>query len=382
MRPLRLRVKGMRSFRAEVEIDFSDLGLVAIVGDTGAGKSSILEAITYALYNATTWDQRGVKQLISDGATTMSVQLDFVCDGQPYRITRSTSRGQYPPPGHSLVYLSDPTIRPLDGEGAIRQEVLRLVGLDWAGFTSAVILPQGRFQTLLQAPPAARTEILKGIFRLHELGIVREHAQTLAGEYRGALDELQAERAQLLPDPQSAAREAAGRKRDEEKLATKLRELRKQVKEQDKAAKEQAEAATRLRRAAKLVEQANTHPAVTLQALQPILQKLDEYATSLDRDERELQRSDDRTRLAIESAEAAEEGEGTLAGAQTVLTRLKTERPKLAAEKARLQEEHQMLELEEKRLAGDEESLQSLRAAAAQKKRALSVVELNALATI
>src|SRR6516225_3304832 len=124
MRPLRLRIKGLRSFRAEREIEFSDLGLVAIVGDTGAGKSSILEAITYALYNATTWDQRGVKQLISDGATTMSVQLEFACDGQLYRITRSTSRGQYPPPGHSLECLSDPTIRPLDGEEAIRREVL------------------------------------------------------------------------------------------------------------------------------------------------------------------------------------------------------------------------------------------------------------------
>lgn len=54
MRPRRLRVKGLRSFRAEREIDFTDLGLVALVGDTGAGKSSILEAITYALYNATT----------------------------------------------------------------------------------------------------------------------------------------------------------------------------------------------------------------------------------------------------------------------------------------------------------------------------------------
>ena len=58
MRPLRLRVRGLRSYRADQEIDFSNVALMAIVGDTGAGKSSILEAITYALYNATTWDQR------------------------------------------------------------------------------------------------------------------------------------------------------------------------------------------------------------------------------------------------------------------------------------------------------------------------------------
>ena len=163
MRPRLLRVKGLRSFRAEREIDFADLGLVALVGDTGAGKSSILEAITYALYNATTWDQRGVKQLISDGATTMSVELDFAVDGHVYRIARSTSRGAYPPPSHQLECLNDRTVPPLDSEDAINAEVARLVGLDWGGFTSAVILPQGRFQTLLQATAADRTEILKGI---------------------------------------------------------------------------------------------------------------------------------------------------------------------------------------------------------------------------
>ena len=143
MRPLRLRVKGLRSFRAEREVDLADLGLVAIVGDTGAGKSSLLEAITYSLYNATTWDQRGVKQLISDGATTMSVELEFAVDGRVYRIARSTSRGAYPPPAHELECLTDPTVPALDAEDAINAEVVRLVGLDWGGFTSPVHLPKG-----------------------------------------------------------------------------------------------------------------------------------------------------------------------------------------------------------------------------------------------
>ncbi|ACC42013.1 chromosome partition ATPase protein [Mycobacterium marinum M] len=380
MRPLRLRIKGLRSFRSEVEINFSELALVAIVGDTGAGKSSILEAITYALYNATTWEQRGVKQLISDGATTMTVQLDFACDGQRYRITRSTSRGQYPPPGHLLEYLSDPTIRPLDGEEAIKREIFRLVGLDWKGFTSAVILPQGSFQTLLQAPPADRTEILKGIFRLHELGLVREQAQTLAGEYRGSLEKLQADRVQLLPDPKAAANEAAGRKRKAEKFANKLREFRTQVTEQQKAANMQTEAAARLRDTATLVEQANTHPAAALQALRPVLEELDKRAVGLDRDERKLQRSDERASAAIERAEAAGESEATLARAQTVLSRLLSDLPELAAEKTRLEEERQALELEAKQLVSDEESLQLLRAAALEKERALKTIEKEVLA--
>lgn len=381
MRPLRLQIKGLRSFRSEVEIDFRDLGLVAIVGDTGAGKSSILEAITYALYNATTWDKRGVKQLISDNTTTMSVQLDFAADGQAYRITRSTSRGPYPPPGHSLECLSDPTIRPRDGEDAVKEEVVRLVGLDWDGFTSAVILPQGRFQTLLQASPADRTDILKGIFRLHELGAIRDQAQSLAGEYRATLDDLQAERAQLLPDPQAAAREAAERKRNANKEATTLRRLKGQVTEQEKTANHKADLATRLRSAATLLDDANTHPARALHALHPVLADLDRREAKLARDEAGLQRSEASTRAALERADTAGEGESALVRAQTVLTRVITEIPELVKEKKRIEHERQTLELDRKQLAASDASLDSLRATAAAKGDTLESTEQKALAT-
>src|SRR5260370_15574405 len=55
MRPLALRMSGLRSYRSEVTIDFGDPGLIAIVGDTGAGKSSILEALFFVLYGGCTW---------------------------------------------------------------------------------------------------------------------------------------------------------------------------------------------------------------------------------------------------------------------------------------------------------------------------------------
>ena len=69
MRPLTLRMSGLRSYRSEVTIDFGDPGLIAIVGDTGAGKSSILEALFFALYGGCTWDHRATAPLISDGAS-------------------------------------------------------------------------------------------------------------------------------------------------------------------------------------------------------------------------------------------------------------------------------------------------------------------------
>ncbi len=65
MRPLRLEMKGLRSYRERVELDLSGGDLFAIVGDTGSGKSSILEAMVFALYNGTTWGGRETTSLIS-----------------------------------------------------------------------------------------------------------------------------------------------------------------------------------------------------------------------------------------------------------------------------------------------------------------------------
>ena len=379
MRPLRLRVKGLRSFRAEREIDFADLGLVAVLGDTGAGKSSILEAITYALYNATTWDQRGVKQLISDGATTMSVELEFAVDGHVYRIARSTSRGAYPPPSHLLECLTDPTVPPLDAEDAINAEVVRLVGLDWGGFTSAVILPQGRFQTLLQASPADRTEILKGIFRLGELAEAREQARELAFGYREPLDDLQAERARLLPDPAAAAREARRRKQEAEQEERRLRAARAELARQEKAAAREEREAKRLETARERLAQANVRPARDLRGLEPVLRELEARAAELDASEQDVQEQEARLAAALDRAERAGEDEGELARAKAVLERIVAEAPALAAERSELGAARREVAREKSALARDERSLPGLRreAAAAEKVRD-AVQELDA----
>ena len=95
MKPRRLVIEGLRSHRERTEIDFSDVSLFAIVGDTGSGKSSILEAIVYALYAAATWTKQP-GELISDGKRTMTVELTFEVDGRVWIVRRSMSRGGYP----------------------------------------------------------------------------------------------------------------------------------------------------------------------------------------------------------------------------------------------------------------------------------------------
>lgn len=146
MKPQMLTLAGFRSFRAQQTIDFSQLGLFAIVGDTGAGKSSILEAIVYALYNKTTWSERDVKQLIALDTDTMRVDFEFTVREGTFRITRAAWRGPRPPI-HALRSIVDSGYR-FDGEAAVGEEVRRLTGMDYGTFIKTVVMPQGRFADL------------------------------------------------------------------------------------------------------------------------------------------------------------------------------------------------------------------------------------------
>ncbi len=206
MRPLVLRVKGLRSYREEAVFDFSERDLVAIIGDTGAGKSSILEAITYALYGGATWSRGVVKDLIGSNETAMSVVFTFRADNETWSITR-TARSNTGPPAHLLVSLDDDTKR-FDGASAVNKRVEELVGLDYDGFLRAVILPQGKFQELLQSTPSDRNRVLKGIFRVDELEYVRELARGARDRMTAAINEAKVQRASLLPDPWRVADEA------------------------------------------------------------------------------------------------------------------------------------------------------------------------------
>ncbi len=211
MRPLTLRLRGLRSYLVERTVDFSELGLVAIIGPTGAGKSSLLEAMTYALYGGCTWDQRGGKALIADTAKTMTVQLTFEAAGKSWEVTRTTSQSTYPPPSFGLVCLTDPDEPKIDGEDAVNRRVAELVGLDFHSFCSCVLLPQGRFEALLKARPARRAEILEHIFGVDELTDLREQVGIVLATVRERRDAIVEQRAKFLYDPRGEMAQARTR---------------------------------------------------------------------------------------------------------------------------------------------------------------------------
>ena len=212
MRPLTLRMTGLRSYRVERTVDFTGLSLVAIIGPTGAGKSSLLEALTYALYGASTWDRRAVKELISDAAASMRVSLEFEADSHRWQVTRMISRKTGA--SHELICLSNPEIAKVDGDRAVNARIEELVGLDYDGFCACVLLPQGKFEQLLKATKKDRAAVLKGILRLDELDLMRDRASELTRRLTPRCEEIQEARAQFLPDPAGTRDHAAARQQE------------------------------------------------------------------------------------------------------------------------------------------------------------------------
>ena len=89
MRPRELTLRGFRSYRDEVTFDFRGRHLVGIVGPIGAGKSSILDGVAFALFGKTPRVQRDTKSLIHQLSDSAHVQLTFDVDGQMWQVTRA-----------------------------------------------------------------------------------------------------------------------------------------------------------------------------------------------------------------------------------------------------------------------------------------------------
>jgi exonuclease SbcC len=208
VRPLELTLAGFRSYRAERIVSFRDMDLVAIIGDTGAGKSSLLEAMTWALYGASTWSQKCNAELLAHNARRMSVALEFESGGERYRVTRTYARSG----GGSaeLACLSDPAgFARVDGVRQVDPAIVALIGLEYDVFCSCVLLPQGKFERLLKARKADRTDTLKSILRLEQLQETRELADRQATLLIDRERELLLARGRFRPDPAGDAAAAS-----------------------------------------------------------------------------------------------------------------------------------------------------------------------------
>ncbi len=197
MRPRRLVVRGFTCFRDEVEIDFTPLDLFAITGPTGAGKTSILDAITLALYGRV-YRVEGVRAIISLGAKEMRVHFEFSVGPVVYRVTRVGFAGTRASQVGLDRALGNGEWEPLaKGAREAEDKIVALLGLDFEGFTKAVLLPQNAFFRFLQGEPSERRSILEALLGVEIYERIQKRANQVAETRRQEADLL---RQQLARD--------------------------------------------------------------------------------------------------------------------------------------------------------------------------------------
>ncbi|SEF49456.1 AAA family ATPase [Paenibacillus sp. UNC499MF] len=181
MRPIRLQISGLQSYRETQEIDFTqlcDAGVFGIFGPTGSGKSSILDALTLALYGKVERASGGTQGIMNHAENTLAVSFTFELSHPAgavrYRVDRQFKRGSDVSVTNTVsrfVELSgeEPVVL-ADKSTDVTSRVHQVLGLSMQDFTRAVVLPQGKFAEFLSLTGKDRRQMLQRLFHLEAYG--------------------------------------------------------------------------------------------------------------------------------------------------------------------------------------------------------------------
>lgn len=195
MIPLQITLKNFLSYH-QTTLDFRGLHTACICGANGAGKSSLLEAITWVIWGKT----RTVTEddVIHHGANNVRVDFEFSCNNQVYRIIRSRPRGR----SGSLEFqvATESGFRSLTAKGikATQTEIISCLKLDYDTFTNSAYLRQGRADEFMIRKPGDRKQILADLLKLDRYEELATKAKDLAKEYKGRIEQLEQNLTPLL----------------------------------------------------------------------------------------------------------------------------------------------------------------------------------------
>ncbi|HSM02264.1 MAG TPA: SMC family ATPase [Acidimicrobiia bacterium] len=194
MRPLELELRGFRSYADDTAIGFEGRTLVGIVGPIGSGKSSLLDAISFALFGKTPKVERDTKSLINQRRDTLHVSLMFEVGGTRWKAVRSLRRGGAS--AHALYRVDDGVEHEVtDKAREMGEEVETILGMDFAAFRRSVLLAQNQFSAFLEATGTERNQVLKGVFGFDRLDAMRDAARVRLDGLGAVLQVLSSRRA-------------------------------------------------------------------------------------------------------------------------------------------------------------------------------------------
>ncbi len=189
MIPLQLTLKNFLSYR-ESTLDFRGLHTACICGANGAGKSSLLEAITWVVWGKT----RAATEddVIHGGEKNVRVDFDFVCNNQTYRIIRSRPRGRSGALEFQVATKSG-RFRSLTAKGvkATQKEIISCIKLDYDTFINSAYLRQGRADEFMLRRPSDRKQILADLLKLDRYEELATKAKDLAKEHKGKIIQIE-----------------------------------------------------------------------------------------------------------------------------------------------------------------------------------------------
>ncbi len=215
MKPVSLRVEGFASFRERIEIDFSNLDLFAISGATGAGKSSIIDAMTFALYGATPrLGERCTAELIHLSSDRARVLFEFAAGEDLYRIARILQRGKSSIVSrrHLEQYVEGEWKSLASRNRNVRDKVKEIVGLDFGGFNRSIVLPQGQFDQFLKGNAGERRKILSDLLQLDVYERMGRLARQRQRQFEGEIELLDQQIQSRLADIQEGTIEQRNQK--------------------------------------------------------------------------------------------------------------------------------------------------------------------------